>query len=734
VSGGELLLEVRTEEIPARMLPGAIRELGHRLFEELMARGVPPAEVETGYTPRRLWIAMRGLPGRERDRETLEVGPPAAAAFDAQGNPTAAALGFARKLGVDVSRLRRHDFSKDGQPTGTAASGPAASGGVATGAAKGGAKGGGKVEGERVVVELTVPGRETRAILAELIPEILRGLGWAKTMRWGAGLGPWVRPVHSVVALLDGEVVPCALFGVAAGRSTAGHPTLSPAPFEVAGIDDWQEKLAARGIVPSPRAREERLAAGMAERAAAHGGAVAADPELMAKLVAICEIPGVLEGAFDPALLELPREVLATSLRDHQSAFTVERDGRLAPIFLTVMDRPDDPAGRVRAGNEWVVAARLADASFFWRKDREQRLEERIAALDGIAFHPKLGSHGAKRGRLVALAAALADGTGLDEAERRALEGAAALAKCDLATEMVREFTSLQGVMGGVYARAEGLPEAVWTALYDQYLPAGADDALPRGRCGRLLALADRIDTLAGFFGLGLVPSGSKDPFGLRRAALAAVRLAVELGTAIDLRDLVRRAHAGYAGGLPKSAEETWALLRPFLAERLRYLLELEGFAYDEIDAALERAGEGFAHVSELRARVAALHAARAGRDFLAVVLAAKRIANITRGAASAASPDPAAFELDEERALHGAAASFRDELDGALGRGDYAAGLAAVARLAPALEEFFVRVLVLDPDERKRANRLALLAGLGASIARLADLSRLVVDKAEYR
>jgi glycyl-tRNA synthetase beta chain len=721
----EFLLEVRAEEIPARMLPGAVQELGTGLFEELMRRGLVPTEVSSAFTPRRLVLVLKGLPEKEGDKLLTEVGPPASAAYDAAGNPTPAAIGFAKKFGMEASSLKRRLFSGDEDAS-------SASGSQSTKGGKGGGKG--KIEGERVYLERTYAGRPTAEVLSEIVPKLLAGLNWAKTMRWGNGAGPWVRPVHGIMALLDGEIVPFGLFGVRSGRETAGHPTLSPGSFPVFGLDDYHRKLAERGIVVEPAERKRLLRQRMAERVATAGGTLVEDDALLDKLAAICEIPGVMEGAFAADLTELPREVLTTSLRDHQSALTVERDGRLLPLFLTVMDRPDDPAGRVRAGNEWVVAARLADARFFWGKDRAQPLASRAEALGSLAFQEKLGSYAAKTARLQALAADLADRLGAGGAAAAA-QRAAALAKIDLATEMVREFTSLQGVMGGIYAREDGEPEAVWQAVYDQYLPAGADDALPRGDVGRILALADRVDTLVGFFGLGrkFWPSGSRDPFGLRRAALGVVRLVLEGGSDLDLGPVFARARELYGAALPAAvAEESQAALVDFLHDRVEFLLGRRGLAYDEIGAARGAAPRSL-DFRALAARADAVHEARTGPEFLAVALAARRIANILKGT-EPGEVDPAGLGNAAERALHQAATTFRAAVDGALAAGDYGRGLAAVGALAAPLERFFVEVLVMDPDEGVRRNRLALLAGLRRDIGRLADLSVVVVDKSEYR
>ena len=701
----DYLLEVRAEEIPARMLAPAVAELAERLASGLRERGLEPEEVETGYTPRRLVLAARGVPEREPDREERLIGPPASAAFTADGAPTAAAQGFARRCGVAPEALERVETDK----------------------------------GEYVAALQRTEGRPTPEILAELVPAALARIAWPKTMRWGAGAGPWVRPVHGIVSLFGGEPVPFELFGVEAGAETTGHPILSPEPFRVAGEDDYRAGLAERGIEVRPDARRERLAGRMRELAAEAGGELVEDPELLDELVAICEIPGVLAGALDEEFLELPREVLVTSLRDHQSALTVAEpaaDGngapRLLPRFLTVMDRPDDPAGRVRAGNEWVVAARLADARFFYREDRKRPLADRAADLARLTFHERLGSYAEKTERLVELAGSLCDQLGLD-AEREDAVAAAGLLKADLTSETVKEFTSLQGQVGGVYAREDGHPEAVWHAIYDQYLPASADDPIPRSTVGRIVGVADRLDTLVGMFGLGYGPKGSRDPFGLRRAAQGVVRIALEGGLDLDLDLAAAKAARLYRDRLGDGFGEVEAVLdelRPFLHDRVRHVLGRKGFAYDEIEAALAVGGSD---LPDLAARVEALHEVRRREAFLAVVLAAKRIANIVA--------DHEEYELEEaalveaaERDLHAAWRKLRGEIDEAAAAGDYRRGLERIADFAGVLDRFFVEVLVMDEDRRLRRNRIALLQAIHRTISRVARLTEVVVDKAEYR
>jgi glycyl-tRNA synthetase beta chain len=701
---GEYLLEVRTEEIPARMLEPAVRHLATRVFEDLMGRGLGPTEVESGYTPRRLVLVLEGLPAGEPDREEQQVGPPARVAYDADGRPTKALEGFARRLGLDPGDLERIETDK----------------------------------GEYVAARQTVRGQATAEVLAELVPRLLMEIPWPKTMLWGDGIGPWVRPVHGVLSLLDGELVPFELFGVAAGARTVGHPLLSPEPIRVTGAGDYRERLAGLGLVVDPAERSRRLSEAMHERARAVGGTLVEDPDLLAKLVAMCEIPGVMEGGFDEDFLELPREVLATSLKDHQSSLTVERSNGggegLLPAFLTVMDRGDDPEGRVRSGNEWVVAARLADARFFYAEDRKRPMADRFAGLGHLAFHARLGSYAEKAARLEALAGAICDRLGWAD-EKPLAERAAHLLKVDLITEMVKEFTSLQGVMGGIYAREDGEPEAVWQAVYDQYLPASTDDPLPRGPVGAVASLADRLDTIVGIFGLGLVPTGSRDPFGLRRAAQGAVRICLERELPLDLGELAEVAAGLYGDVLVRGAEEIRGDLDPFLDDRVRHLLGLAGYSYDEIEAAIrsDRGAEGVRGLPDLRARADALHRVRDAPEFLSVVLAAKRIENIVRDA-EPGEPDEALLEEGAERDLHGAFKALERDVEEAAAAGDYEGALRRVGDLAEVLDRFFVDVLVMVDDPEVRRNRLALLQAIGRTLSRVARLTEVVVDREEHR
>ncbi|MDX1502435.1 MAG: glycine--tRNA ligase subunit beta [Thermoanaerobaculia bacterium] len=692
---GELLLEVRSEEIPARMLLTGIEQLARRLFEDLVGRGLAPDRLETGFTPRRMVVVMRGLAESEPDREEEALGPPVAVAFDTDGKPTPAALGFAKRCGLAVGELGRSRTEK----------------------------------GEYLSARRVIVGAPTRDVLAELVPRALAELPWPKTMRWGTATGPWVRPVHGLVALFAGEPVELDVFGVAAGDTTCGHPIHSPRPFKVRGWADYRRKLSRRRIEVRFGPRREKLLAALEAEAAEAGGELVQDPALLGRLTATCGTPGVVRGGFDPAFLELPREVLEASLRDHQSAFTVEKKGELLPVFLTLMDRSDDPEGRIRSGNEWVVAARLADARFFFSEDRKVPLAERKGDLERLAFHQELGSYADKASRIEKLAGVLCDELGWDDVRDDATE-AAGLLKLDLTTEMVKEFTSLQGIVGGVYARLEGRPAAVWRAVYDHYLPASHDDPIPRDRAGRVVALADRIDTLIGIFGLGLVPTSSKDPFGLRRAAQGVVRITLEGALEVDLDLIAAKAFQLYGERLTVRGDEVLASWRAFLFDRVRTVLGRRGYAYDEIEAALAVGG---GRLTELQARVEALHAARREPGFLEVVLAAKRIAKILVDKPER-ELDPKLLTESAEIDLHRAFVELKEKVDTAEAAGEYGTCLRQIAGFAAVLDRFFVEVLVMDENLEIRNNRLGLLQSIQRVLSRTAGLTEMVVDRAEHR
>ncbi len=691
----EFLLEVRCEEIPARMLQPATRELATQLFEALVSRQLTPSSVDTAFTPRRLVVALEGLAEREPDREEEVVGPPTSAAFDDDGEPTRAAIGFARRCGVEVGELQRVQTEK----------------------------------GEYLGAVQRTEGRPTAELLAELVPKTLGRLSWPKVMRWGAGLGPWVRPIQGIVALLGGRVVEFELFGVRSGNQTTAHPWSGAESFDVESLDDYRRKLARRRVVVKYEKRHKKIHSRMSELAEEAGGRLVEDDVLLDKLACICEVPGVIAGSFDSAYLDLPREVLITSLRDHQSAFSVEADDRLLPVFLTVMDRATDPEERVRAGNEWVVAARLDDGRFFYQEDRKLPLAERLVELDRLSFHAQLGSYADKTERITQLSGIICEN--LDRSDlTEDVERAAGLLKIDLVTEMVKEFTSLQGVMGGVYAREDGLPESIWQAIYDQYLPASTEDRIPRGIVGQVVGLADRIDTLVGIFGLGHKPTSSKDPFGLRRAAQGVVRIALDGDLGLDLDLVAAKAFQLYGDRLSIRGGEILEAWRPFLFDRVRHLLGLEGFAYDEIEAAVAVGGT---NLPDVRARVSALHSVRDEPGFLPVVLAAKRISNIVKD-----SPEQAFREdlLSEsaERDLYAAFSELREQIEEAEAAGDFVTCLRRIAGFAEVLDRFFVEVLVMDENVQLRNNRIALLQSIQRVLSRTAELTRIVVDKTEYR
>jgi glycyl-tRNA synthetase beta chain len=652
--GGELtlrfLLEIGTEEIPDWMIVTALENL-RLLFEKLE---IPHESVRLDATPRRLVLRADGLPARQPDSVERVLGPPKAA-------PPQAVAGFARKQGVLPADLKVESTPK----------------------------------GEYYTYLKKVPGRNIKDILAEALPGVILGLYFPKTMYWTGKGGPrFIRPIRWIVALLGDEIIPFELAGVHSGRLTSGHRRLGAREIAVTTAD-YERRLGDHGVVLSAEERRNRIRRGMA------GIRIKPDDALLETLVYLTECPTPIQGSFDPQFLELPEEVLITVMRHHQRYFSVEDSGgKLAPAFVAVMNIPSDPEGFVRSGNERVLRARFNDARFFWETDQKKKLADRRPDLAHVTFQAKLGSYLAKTERMMQLAREL----GGDAHAVRAAE----LCKIDLTTELVKEFTELQGVVGGLYARVQGESDRVWQSIYDHYKPESMEDAIPRHRTAQIVALADKLDTLRGCFGVGLIPTGSRDPFALRRAAQGVVRILIEGRFEISLFD--------FLGG-----DEA---LKAFFAERVRYYFkDIRGFAYDEINACMA-ASCGWGNLVDLEARLERVRAMRASPDFAPVAAAFKRIANIlqqAKGTGFTALPagiDEALLEAGPEQELY---REFRRIAGQPIEN--------AIARLRPKIDLFFDKVLVNAPDLAVRQNRLTLLETLLAEFSTIADFSEIVTN-----
>lgn len=599
-------------------------------------------------TPRRLVMRATGLPERTPDREQLIKGPPLAASEQA-------AIGFAKKHGVAVSSLRRS-------------------------------------EGYYELVK-TIPGRASIEALAEELPHVILGIQWPKTMYWTDRSGPrFIRPIRWIVALLGDEVIPFEIGGVKSGNITRGHRILGSQSIPIT-IANYESELRRNGVILAAHERRHKI-----EKEAADLGAKL-DGDLVETLTYMTEFPTAIRGDFDPAYLALPAEVLTTVMRHHQKYFSVEDPEGLAPSFVAIMNTSGDPEGFVKRGNERVLRARFNDARFFWDVDQSKKLADRVDDLAHVTFQAKLGSYKEKTERVVALVKELG---GNEHAQRAAL-----LCKCDLTTEMVKEFTDLQGVVGGLYAKAQGEPEPVWRAIYEHYQPLSMYDSIPSAPEGQIVALADKLDTLRSCFSIGLVPSGSKDPFALRRAAQGVVKILVEAKLEYKL------------GWLAQDG------LYDFLIERVQhYFREVRGFKYDEVDAVL---ASGCGTLADVELRLKALADVRPSENFEPLAASFKRIGNILKQAHFQPTRplDPALLEPGPERQLYIEYSQVPSPTEGA----SYLETLTGTASLRPTVDVFFDKVLVNAEDETIRANRFTLLHDLLSKVSTVADFSKIVTS-----
>lgn len=710
----DFLLEIGCEEIPARMIDAGSQELRERVSKLLEREHLSGAsEIRSFDTPRRLAVLAPDIPEAQPDATEQVTGPSTAVAFK-DGQPTPAAHAFAKKVGLDVSNLRL---------VGTA-------------------------KGEYLAAEVTRKGRAASEILAEALPKEIAGIYWPKSMYWRKPNERFVRPVRWLVAMLGEQVIPLEFGGIRAGSDSRGHRILANRTVSIprAGTPYIAALEDAKVLGRAEREQQIRKQLDAATRTIA-GARWREDKELLETVVNLTEFPAVILGNFDREFLDLPEEVLVTVMRDHQKYFAVQdASGKLAPRFLAVLNTDGDPEGIICHGHERVLRARFNDARFFWQTDQKIPLRERVELLKHVTFQKDLGSYYDKTLRVQRLC------SWLSEAARQAgisvrpgvVHKAAYLAKTDLTTELVKEFTELQGIVGGLYARVQQLdaelPEntrfAIADAIYDQYKPQSSDDSVPRSVEGAVLSIADKADSIAGMFALGLQPTGSKDPFALRRQANGIVKTIAEKKLPLRLADIFKYARAAYQ---ESQAERKFSArvdyegsLRVFLRERLEfYLRDVRGFAYDVVNAVLAADADD---VVDCLARAEALSKVRPLPDFESISIAFKRIKNILRqaretGKAIGERIDDHLMREDAEKKLATQIPRSGATVEKLRQAGDYEAALLEIAKLRPAVDIFFDKVMVMVEDEKVRGNRLALLQTLLNEFSTIADFSEIVTE-----
>jgi len=691
MSARDFLVELGTEELPPLALPELERSFAEGLRTAFAEAALKHGDMRSFATPRRLAVLVRDLSATQATQSIKLKGPPVNAAFGKDGSPTTAATKFAERCGVEVGALKRVTEGK----------------------------------GEFLYFEGEKPGQATAGLLAGMVQRALDQLPIPKRMRWGSSTAEFVRPVHWLTLLFGAELVPARILDTDAGNATRGHRFMAPQSFALARPGDYETTLRERGkVVADFAARRELIREQVSALGKSLGGTALIDEELLGEVTALVEWPSAIAGGFEARFLELPREVLISTLQHHQRYFPVESaGGKLMAHFITVANIESRDPSKVRAGNERVVRPRLSDAAFFWSQDRKRPLADRLPALDAVTFQAKLGSVGDKVRRVATLAGQIAQ---LLDANREQAIRAAQLAKCDLLTNMVGEFPELQGIMGRYYAIADGEPADVAAAVDEHYMPRAAGGELPATAIGTSVALADKLDTLAGIFAIGQKPTGTKDPFGLRRAAIGVLRILVEKKLDLDLRALVSAAIEQQPVKNATTAAELW----DYLVERLRaYFIDasaqdgLRSVSTEMFDAV--RSSEPVSPL-DFAARLAALSRFLALPEAASLTAANKRIANILKKAEGGAggTVDVTLLRESAEKSLHEALAGMIADVDRALTKRDYAAALTRLAGLRPTVDGFFDAVMVNADDAQLRRNRLALLAGLRRQFTRIADLS----------
>ncbi len=707
----ELLLEIGTEELPHQFIPHALQQLGQSAERLLKDHRLSHGRIRTIGTPRRLALAVESLSAQQTASVTETIGPPKMASFDNAGRPTKAAMGFAASQGIAIEDLQIRQTPK----------------------------------GEYVCAVKREAGQPARIVLETILPLLIQSLSFPKSMRWNETGVRFARPIRWLVALCQGRTLNVEVAGIKAGKHTTGHRFLGgKAQISFQGVpvnsfSDYLAKLERRLVIPDPQRRRNMVVAQLDRLAKSVQGQTDQDEELLEEAVHSVEYPQAILGSFDPGYLSLPSDILKTSMKEHQGFFSLSRgDGSLLPQFISVTNMKLPSMRLIREGNERVLAARLADAKFFFTEDRKLKIEERVELLKGMIFHHKLGTLHQKTGRIMALAAKIADLLGdLDLLET--VKRAAQLSKADLLTGMVGEFPTLQGVMGAEYARLDGEPSGVSLAIREQYLPRAMDGPLPTTLAGKVLSLADRLDTIVAFFYVGVVPTGSEDPLGLRRHASAVVRILVEGDVRLDLHDIVSHARKnveiqGFQPMAPaKDQSVSPRLLDPteFIIDRMRhYGRTLHGFRDDVLDAILKRQTDQPLDLRDALSRMNALQSMTKRPEFDPLMVGFKRAHRLTEKERwDQKGIDPSWFQHHTEKALYDNLQRAQSQLPHYLEHGEYLKVLNVLVEMKPVIDDFFTGVMVNTEDSRVRGNRLSLLQAVAGLFMSFADFSHILVQ-----
>ena len=686
----ELLLEIGTEEIPAAFLQKAIKDMAEMAEAMFLENRLRHGTIKTMGTPRRLCLAVFDLSEKQDDMIIEKMGPAKKVAFDEQGNPTKAALGFARGQDVDFSEIETVVTDK----------------------------------GEYLCVRKTAVGIPTADLLPSIMIRFISGIPFRKSMRWSDCDFRFARPIHWIVALFGGEVVPFSIENIVSGRRSFGHRFLSNLPFDVSGYEDYMAKARSNYIYVDPEERKDIVLSEIRKAAESVGGEVLIDPELLDTVTFLVEYPNAICGSFSPDYLKLPKEVLITSMMTHQKYFPViAKSGGLLPNFITVNNTKPRNPDVVRRGNEKVIRARLSDANFFFQEDQKIGLDKRVDDLKQVVFHTKLGTSFEKVQRFQALAAFITEQ--IDSSLKSTVDRAAYLAKADLDTQMVGEFSELQGVMGREYALLSGELPIVANAIYEHYLPISAGGPLPETDAGAIVSIADKLDTIVGFFGVNLIPSGTADPYALRRQAIGIINIILNKNYVLKMDDLIKFSLGILESKMTGRPEEVKKDVLDFFRGRFENQLISQGFSYDVVNAVLATNDWDLCRCYR---KIKAMESFKTNSVFLPFATTFKRVENIIKDFSNGAV-DPSLFENETESELFNAYDVIGTKAFKFIEAGDFTSSLTELAALKGPVDRFFESVLVMAKDEKIKFNRLSLLEKISVLFHKIADFSYISTD-----